>query len=257
MNTPAGNKDHLIHRKRLFEHEGITAAIVYHNTGGFKANALLMGLPSPRRALSGREGLKTIEFAFNCHLPSAVLQAMGNRQSAWRNYFNEVVTACAGKEVRLRQRTVLATGVDIDNIGWSCESFEEQWVIAVATAGVKTNALRIGYDHAAAIERGGRFEPAGTINIIIITSARLTSAALAASLVTATEAKVMVLQELDIRSVYSPDVRASGTGTDQVLVISGEGPACTSVGGYTMLGELMGRAVTAAVTASLEKTRTL
>ncbi len=242
-----------VRRECLFEFEGITADIVYHQAGGFTANALMVRLPSPRRSLSGREGLKTIDIVFNCCLPAYVQQAMGNRQPAWREYFKEVAAVCAGEAVPIGRRTLLATGVDIDNIAWQRETCHEQWVIALATAGVATNALRIGYDRAGAIERSGRFEPVGTINTVILTSARLTTAALAASMVTATEAKVMALHDKDIRSVYSPHVRASGTGTDQVLVVSGEGPVCTSVGGHTVLGEIMGRAVTAAVTAALEK----
>ncbi len=247
----------IIDRKCLFESEGITADIMYHNVRGMESNALMVRLPSPRRSLSGREGLKKIRFMFNCCLTAPVQQAMGNSQPAWRAYFNEIVEACAGEKIPANRRTVLATGVDIDNIAWRRESYEDLWVAALATAGVTTNALRIGYDHAGAIERNGRFEPVGTINIIILTNARLTTAALAASMVTATEAKVIALQDLDVRSVYSPRVQASGTGTDQALVISGEGPACTSVGGHTMLGELMARAVTAAVTASLKKTLAL
>lgn len=241
-------------RRPLFECEGIAADIVYHNVRGLETNALMVRLPSPRRSLSGREGCKNIEFVFNCSLTAPVQQTMGNHQPAWRAYFNEIATACAGEAVPSSRRTILATGVDIDAIAWRRESYKDLWVIALATAGVTTNALRIGYDRAGAVERDGRFEPVGTINIITLTNARLTTAALAASMVTATEAKVIALQDLDVRSVYSPEVQASGTGTDQVLVISGEGPACTSVGGHTVLGEIMARAITAAVTASLEKT---
>ncbi|MFS2315566.1 adenosylcobinamide amidohydrolase, partial [Dehalococcoides mccartyi] len=59
------------------------------------------------------------------------------------------------------------TGVDQDNIGWAEETYEEFWVLACATAGVKTNGRRIGCDAASGIEGNGKFEKIGTINIIL------------------------------------------------------------------------------------------
>ena len=74
---------------------------------------------------------------------------------------------------------------------------------------------------------------------------------------TITEAKTVALQDLDIRSVYDPAVQASGTGTDEVLVISGDGPRHRYAGGHTRLGEAMATAVTGAVTEAIRKTHKL
>lgn len=255
MNTIAKRREpEAVRRDCLFEEQGIIAEIVHHRAGGFDANALALQLPEPRRSLGGKEGFKTLTCACNCYLPPAVQEAFGNRQSAWKAYFREVSAICFGTEVASSSRAVLSTGVNMEYIAWKRETRHGQTVIAVVTAGVKTNALRIGVDRACAIEQDGHTMPIGTINIILLTNARLPPAALAASLVTATEAKVIALQDLDVRSVYTPSIQASGTGTDQVLVISGKGPRCNYVGGHTLLGEIMARAVTAAVTSSIRKT---
>lgn len=138
---------------------------------------------------------------------------------------------------------VLSTGVNMDDLAWAGEIYEELWVLAFVTAGVQTNALRIGKDRASGIERNGQFEPIGTINTILLTNAWLSSAALASSFIAITEAKVGALQELDIRSSFNPDLQATGTGTDQIVVVSGRGNKCQYVGGHTKGGELIARAV--------------
>jgi len=113
--------------------------------------------------------------------------------------------------------------------------------------------MRIGKDGASDIERNGQFERVGTINTILLTGASLNSAALASSFITITEAKVIALQELDIRSSYNPDWQATGTGTDQIVVVSGKGSKCTYVGGHAKVGELMARAVNRATIDAIKK----
>ncbi|MDO8687689.1 MAG: adenosylcobinamide amidohydrolase, partial [Dehalococcoidales bacterium] len=90
-------------------------------------------------------------------------------------------------------------------------------------------------------------------NTILFTSASLDLTALAASFITITEAKNIALQELDVRSSYNPGWQATGTGTDQIIVVSGSGERCTYVGGHTKIGELMARVVTSATICAVKK----
>ncbi len=83
----------------------------------------------------------------------------------------------------------------------------------------------------------------GTINIILITNASLTEAAMARALITITEAKCAALQDLGIESSYSPGLIATGTGTDNVIVVPGNGIRITYTGGHSKTGELIGRVV--------------
>ncbi len=69
---------------------------------------------------------------------------------------------------------------------------------------------------------------------------------------TITEAKVAALQDLNVRSSYNRDYQATGTGTDNVIVVSGtENPVITYSGGHAKFGEVMARATYWAVRSAL------
>jgi len=90
-------------------------------------------------------------------------------------------------------------------------------VYALVTAGVKSNAVRMSADE-------GRFYEPGTINIILLPNMKLTLRAMARAIISATEAKTAALMDLDIRSSYSSSMhRATGTGTDNIIVVEGKG----------------------------------
>jgi adenosylcobinamide amidohydrolase len=112
--------------------------------------------------------------------------------------------------------------------------------------------MRIGRDKATVVERNGVFDKVGTINTVLITSARLELAPMAASFITVTEAKNIALQEMKVGSCYTPDWQATGTGTDQIITVSGNGPRCDYVGGHTKLGEMIAIAVTSATITAIE-----
>ena len=97
----------------------------------------------------------------------------------------------------------------------------------------------------------GRFCEPGTINVIILTNMQLTSRALTRAIISATEAKSAALQDLDIRSSYSPGYQATGTGTDEVLVVEGRGKKVENAGGHSKLGELIAKAVYSGVKESI------
>ncbi|MEA1991132.1 MAG: adenosylcobinamide amidohydrolase [Thermodesulfobacteriota bacterium] len=125
----------------------------------------------------------------------------------------------------------LFTGADMDNLAIKKESFREMEVYALVTAGVKSNAVRMSADE-------GRFYEPGTINIIILPNMKLSRRAMTRAIITATEAKTAALQDLDIRSSYTPRIhQATGTGTDNIIVVEGEGIQVDNSGGHSKMGE--------------------
>ncbi|MFP4445406.1 MAG: adenosylcobinamide amidohydrolase, partial [Desulfosudaceae bacterium] len=132
---------------------------------------------------------------------------------------------------------LLFTGADMDNLAIGRAAHRDMTVWAVVTAGVAGNAMRASRDS------GFYYEP-GTINMILLTSRRLSPRAMTRAVITATEAKTAALLDLDVRSSYADGrYRATGTGTDNIIVVQGRGPAADKAGGHTRLGELIGRAV--------------
>jgi len=140
---------------------------------------------------------------------------------------------------------MLFTGADMDNLAVVKKSFKDMEVTALVTAGVESNAVRMGADEGLFYEpeRTGKTKP-GTINILLLTNMQLTSGAMTRAIISATEAKSAALQDLDIRSSASPVTnQATGTGTDNIIVVEGAGVRIDSSGGHTKMGELMARAV--------------
>ena len=133
--------------------------------------------------------------------------------------------------------SLLFTGVDMAHLATAKAEFRDLAVTALVTAGVAGNAMRMAKDP------GGFYEP-GTINIVLLPAARLSSRAMSRALITATEAKSAALLDLDVRSTYSGRRhRATGTGTDNIVVVEGRGPAIDNTGGHSKMGELIARAV--------------
>ena len=141
----------------------------------------------------------------------------------------------------------LFTGADMDNLAIKHESFRDMEVYALVTAGVRSNAVRMSNDE-------GRFYEPGTINIIILPNMKLTPRAMTRAIISATEAKTAALQDLDIRSAYSSLYnQATGTGTDNIIVIQGTGIRIDNAGGHSKLGELIAKAVYAGVQEAVYK----
>ncbi len=238
----------------LGEFRGVKAEIISHTVWRLPANLLLLHLPQARNSLSARQGFRRVEAVCNCCYPELLWQLSPGKFRDWNSYFRQVLKVpLVELGLPVDRVAVLSTGVDMHHLACIEETYEELWVQAWVTAGVRTNALRIGLDRAGVIEKISGFEPVGTINIIVLTNVALTQAALAASFITITEAKTISLQDLDIRSSYNQDWQASGTGTDQVVVVSGREGRSTYVGGHSKLGEIMARAVSRATIKAIEK----
>ena len=137
--------------------------------------------------------------------------------------------------------SLLFTGADMDNLSVQRQQYKEMSVYALVTAGVRSNAVRMAEDI------GAYYEP-GTINMIIMANMQLTPRAMNRAILSATEAKTAALQDLDIRSSYTPMTNpATGTGTDNIIVVQGVGPRIDNAGGHSKMGELIAKAVYAGV----------
>ncbi len=164
--------------------------------------------------------------------------------------------------LRSEDISLMGTAADLDNMAVVTKTYQPFVVTALVTAGAKGNALRTGIDEGTYIEPDPAAEkpaPAkepkpGTINIILLSNARLTDGGLARAIITATEAKTAALADLKVPSSYTKGVQATGTGTDSMIVISGTStPLVTYPGGHSRIGELIGKAVYEAVVEALEK----
>ena len=79
---------------------------------------------------------------------------------------------------------------------------------------------------------------------MILPNVKITKRAMTRAIITATEAKSAVLQDLDIRSFNKPEYQATGTGTDNIIIAEGVGDKpIDNSGGHTKLGELIAKAV--------------
>lgn len=146
-----------------------------------------------------------------------------------------------------RRGNLMFTGADLNNLAVKSATYKEMTVTALVTAGVGGNALRSSKD------TGAWYEP-GTINIIVLSNHRLSPSATARALITITEAKTAALWDMDIRSSQTPlGNPATGTGTDDIIVVSGEGAELTYSGGHTKLGQLMAEVVYQAVQEAILK----
>ena len=160
----------------------------------------------------------------------------------------------------------MGTAANMHHAAFVAERFRDLEVVAVVTGGVEGNAGRAG-DPASVVETADGFEtlpPAdeapgpGTINTMLFINKPLIPGAMARTIMTATEAKSAALQELVVNSRYS-DGLATGTGTDQIVVaaMQTEEVPLTSAGKHAKLGELIGRAVKAAVKQTLANQNSL
>jgi len=143
----------------------------------------------------------------------------------------------------------MMTAASMDSFRMAKESAQGIDIIVLVTSGL-SNPRRVG-DHAEHRIMAAESEDVGTINIIMITSAILTGAAMVEALLIITEAKTAVLQDAGIKSAVSDKI-ATGTGTDSVAVVSGHGPDTVNYcGKHVLFGEILGRMVTDTVAASI------
>ncbi|PPD59190.1 adenosylcobinamide amidohydrolase [Dehalogenimonas etheniformans] len=237
----------LIDKREIYKCHGVIADFVDYQTDDEKANLIALRFSEPRPSLSGDNGYSFPKLVCNCYLPKSLCDYLHHINCDFNDHLRQIALQLANiYDVNLEDISLISTGVDMNEMEYAEETFGDFWVVAWVTAGFKHNALRVGVDTAHGIEIGGKFTECGTINIILSTNASLSLATMASSFITITEAKGIALQDLMIHSSFNPRLQATGTGTDQIIVVSGHDFPCRYVGGHTKLGELIAKAVTRA-----------
>ena len=158
--------------------------------------------------------------------------------------------------------TGLCTAASMKNASIQMLTYRDLVVTAIVTAGIEHNGGRAG-DPATFHEENGHFfmlpsedgsgeQIPGTINTILHINANLDPGTLARTIMTATEAKTAVLQELMARSHNSGGL-ATGSGTDGIISICNPESSLklTNAGKNSKLGELIGKTVMAATREAL------
>lgn len=237
---------------------GATVSILKTEQGGLWEKSLIIRLNERRHLISTSDGIIDGIAAIN-HSAHPEL---------WYRLATELATKqeCGGKIYEKNRKkliaeklgkspseiTIVGTAADMDNLAVVTKRFDPFTVTALVTGGAESNAMRAGVDEGTNIEPSDH--PAGTVNIIVMTNARLTDGALARAVVTTTEAKTAAFEDLKVPSTYTKGAQATGTGTDSVIVISGaKGPVVTYTGGHSRIGDLIAKAVHQAVLEALEK----
>jgi ABC-type Fe3+-hydroxamate transport system substrate-binding protein/adenosylcobinamide amidohydrolase len=218
------------------------AEVVELTIADFRHRTLVVDLAEPMPVLSTLEGFRTgITSVGNHYLPPPTWNLV-HRIGVEK--FDRQVAELIDR--RPETTALLFTGADMRNLVQKRATFKKMRVVALVTAGVCSNALRMSVD------KGGYYElqkleateKPGTINIIILTNTHLTPRAMSRALIGACEGKTAALQDLDIRSSVSPVFsQATGTGTDNIIVVSGRGPTVKNAGGHSKMGELIARVV--------------
>jgi ABC-type Fe3+-hydroxamate transport system substrate-binding protein/adenosylcobinamide amidohydrolase len=218
------------------------AEIIESDIKDFRNKTVTITFTTPMRVVSTLEGQRNgITTVANHYFPPPSW-GLGHRQglAALRASTQHVL------DLDPAASAMLFTGANMDNLAVVKKSFRDMEVIALVTAGVMSNSVRMGADTGAFYEpdRSGKTGKPGTINILLLTNMQLTSRGMTRAIISATEAKTAALQDMDIRSSYSFLFnQATGTGTDNIIVVEGTGESIDSSGGHTKMGELMARAV--------------
>jgi len=203
----------------------------------FINKTLIVEFERPMQVTSTLEGERSGILAVGNHYLPPPCWSIGHRLGLEksRQHIYEVIGKTQQKS------SFLFTGADMGNLSVQKKTHKDMTVYALVTAGVEANAVRMSTDP-------GRFYEPGTINVLIMANMRLTPRARTRAIISATEAKTAAMEDLDIRSCSTPQLwQATGTGTDEVLVVEGSGTVLDNAGGHCKLGELIASAVYAGV----------
>ncbi|OOV87530.1 adenosylcobinamide amidohydrolase [Oceanospirillum linum] len=142
----------------------------------------------------------------------------------------------------------MMTAASMDSYRLARRSADGIEIVVLTTAGL-ANARCAG-DRAEYRRMVSEPEEIGTINIILLTNACLTQAALVEAVMMVTEAKATALQSAAVLSPVSGKI-ATGTGTDSVALVNGFGPEVKFCGKHVLFGELLAEAVVEAVSGAI------
>lgn len=233
------------------------ALILRGERDGLWEKTLVVEFPAPRRVLSTQDGLMAAKALLNSAADPAlwgkVCRDLKTEKEDGGKVYLRIIKEKAAQLLKVKPESVvqLGTAADMDHLAVVTKEYKPFVVTALVTAGAKSNALRTGVDEGVHIEGE---EPKGTVIIFILTNAKLTDGAMARALITVTEAKTAAFQDLNVPSTYTKNAQATGTGTDGIIIATGEtGPQVTYTGGHSRIGELIGKAAREAVIEALGK----
>ena len=180
-----------------------------------------------------------------------IMKVAGNSEDEKKVCVNpEISLGQYCQQLKLTGTTVgMMTSTSMDSFRRITRSLQGVKVTAMVTAGVSNS--RCAGDRAdwRAFRADGN--PTGTINIIIVTTATMSRAAMVESVMLAAEAKTVAMRKLGVRSPVSGMI-ATGTGTDAIAVVNGAGPESVRYcGKHVIFGEMLASAVIEATTESL------
>jgi adenosylcobinamide hydrolase len=232
--------------------DGVDARVVWHKYDGVLLNTTLVSFGEKRRVLSTINGFKRVSYIANVYVPKELTDTHMTLESYAK--FQRGLPNTLG--IRRSDITFVSTGVNMEKVAVCEKSFGAFKICCIATGGAKNNALRMGVDMGDWVETKTGFQHAsGTINILLLTNVSLTVGAMARAIMTATEAKTAALEELHYMSTPSPKLKATGTGTDSMIVVSANNPdiVIQHTGGHTKMGELIGFCAKNAVSTALKR----
>lgn len=230
-------------KNRLFFSTSVNDEIYYSKDTIFvKFNVKRNGISTSKLNGGFSNNFKSV---FNHHLSQDNIDYLENHDVS-----DYLIQHCESLNIDSTYSTGLTTLAKMKHVSIVTKSFKKLDVVALTTAGVRTNAVRAG-DPAAYYEENGRF---GTINTIILINAHLEYETLLEAFMTATEAKTVALNDLKIPSQYSNGY-ATGTGTDGLCVFSNleSSNTITNAGKHSKLGELIATAVCESVKKAVKK----
>ena len=154
------------------------------------------------------------------------------------------LAACAARLGIAEPVVAMMTAARTQNARIAVETHSGVTVVAVVTAGLSNPT-------AAGVSSPAEWRP-GTINTILLIDAALTPAAMINAIITATEAKTLVLVEAGVRTPHGG--LASGTSTDSIVIATtARGARFEYAGPISPVGALIGRAVRRAMQELLQK----
>ncbi len=193
----------------------------------FPHKTLLIEFKKPERILSTLDGYRKVKFIGNHYL---VPPRWNEGHKNFKKFKEEVAKALG---LTIKNSSLLYTGANMDHLAINYKKYRDIEIATYITAGVNSNAMRSSRDK-------GLYLLHGTINIIVLTNLKLTQRAMARSIITVTEAKTAALQDLDIRSSYQRQkYQATGTGTDNIIIVSGNGKTKDIAGGHSKFAEIL------------------
>jgi adenosylcobinamide amidohydrolase/ABC-type Fe3+-hydroxamate transport system substrate-binding protein len=219
------------------------ARVVEYHLFDFPHRTLLIDFVSPQNVISSGDGAwNAVSTVGNSGSPPMTWSI--RHRDGWEKAQDALFAAL---KLERSRSSILFTGADLRALSVQSRTYRDLRVTALVTAGVDGNALRTSKD------TGGWYQ--GTINIILLSNRALSPGGAASAAIVATEAKTAALWDMDVRSAQTPrENPATGTGTDDVIVVTGgNGAPLDYTGGHSKIGELIASAVYDGVVEALRK----